>query len=226
MANGDANTTFNLLITRGLSTDSPDISLVTKMGPRAFVRSQVVYTVINGLFSVDAAEKNRRKFNVFYLTDPSNVVDRGFRDPDSTGSARAVLGGISLQAGRVFNWNAYSVASFIHESGHAVFALTDEYPCQDVGGLITVYEQPRVHGNVFLGFDQCTAHSENPAACRFLTGAPNLCRPTGFWSKSDPETDVMNGSTHGNAYGPDCVAQISAIVSLFPCPGGTSSSCN
>jgi hypothetical protein len=56
----------------------------------------------------------------------------------------------------------------------------------------------------------------NAGGCHLVVGAPELCRPPGDWSISDPSDDVMAGAGDTDHFGPDCRAQIGFVMGKLP----------
>jgi hypothetical protein len=216
MVNGLADASYNLMLVRGQNLN--DTTILNRIGPRTFVRNQAVQFMVNAQLTVDSVEQNRGKFNVFYMTTPTEVHTTGFKDPDTIGMARILNAGQARPGGSEFTYNALDLGQFRHESGHAIWALSDEYSCSVPG---TTRIQPNVHGNIFLGKDVCEALSVNPTACKLLDAAPDSCEPKGPWAKSDPDEDIMTTSRGPALYGPDCLAEIEVVLTRIPCTGGS-----
>lgn len=97
-------------------------------------------------------------------------------------------------------------ASFVHEAGHALFLLRDEY--DDAPSCTTNYSAcTGKFCNIFNSQDSCKKNSTNSANCaRFTT-----CQ--GGWWKSQPAGTVMDsGSVR---WGPDAERQVWDIVNQY-----------
>jgi len=101
--------------------------------------------------------------------------------------------------------NADDYSSLVHESGHAVFGLREEY-C--VGGA---KEDPLFHSNSFDNQQRCVDFSVNPDnACRAIPGrSANVCGG-GFW-KADPDDCAMSDGW-GTQFGLDCQRRAQCVV--------------
>jgi hypothetical protein len=99
-------------------------------------------------------------------------------------------------------------AVFIHEAGHGLFLLEDEY--DDLAtGCTTYYETcPGKYCNIFRDQASCQANSINPGGCRQFT----TCQ--GGWWKSQPAGTIMEATSATN-WGPDAARQGWDIVNQY-----------
>jgi len=88
-------------------------------------------------------------------------------------------------SGEIFSAEDYSIGTFLHESGHGVFGLADEY--DDAPGCWTSYNIPDPYPNIFGSQTDCEDGSANPADCGQFT----TCRG-GRW-KGQPTGTMMDG---------------------------------
>jgi hypothetical protein len=135
-----------------------------------------VHRIINGPFAVPVVEDNRRRFNVYYLTDPTNQFAREFEDADSNATAFGFQAGVEM--GGSFTFDAFDLGVFRPEGGQGIFGLADEYACSTASNLMTARFEPAVHGNVFNGLDHCQARS--PATSFLALPMPASLRGRGL----------------------------------------------
>ncbi len=135
-----------------------------------------------------------------------------FRDWSSSGCSR-----------RVFTSEPVSYRTFVHESGHSVFGLGDEYCCD------SHYWYNPPNPNIFPYESTCEDYADDnglaAASCvNFCPKNSGNCGSTGFW-KTDPETDVMRCSQACNLcggpeamcqFGSACLKRVNAILGSYP----------
>ena len=211
----------------------------------AFVED--IWDVIeNGYYQNDAFSDNRGKFNFYYLDDEADVTAypacgftpplgscENFQDATTFADSMAVLHTDDFRdwsgskCGRsLFCSEPTSYRTFVHESGHALFGLKDEYCCD------SRYSQNDPNPNIWESRTACrddaTAEGWDPEQCReFCTAGSGNCG-SGFW-KNDPDRCVMRCSQAcgdscclacGGAgamcqYEPACSRRVNAVLSLF-----------
>jgi hypothetical protein len=208
VVNGSARDALNLQMFKGSSPTDP----ITGLGTHAFVRT-LVSRIVGGLFFEPFAEQNQRKLNIYYRSVQFNEGG-GVADVDATGIMTGFVNGSAT--GTTFRFGRDSIASFRHESGHALFGLTDEYSCVDDNHTVRV--QPDRFPNLFASFATCTQLSTSRSSCRILGGAPSACTPPREWSKADPDADIMGSGNNvdTSAFGPDCRSRIDSVFRGFP----------
>jgi hypothetical protein len=115
-----------------------------------------------------------------------------------------------------FSSEPTSLGTFLHESGHGVFGLADEY--NDAPACRTTYFQPSPHPNIFQNQNDCQSVSQNPGNCsqQFTT-----CQ--GGWWKGQPLGTMMNCrcvSYPNNicTFGPDGEPQVNWVFSQYSDP--------
>lgn len=146
------------------------------------------------------------------FADSIAVLHRNdFRDWSSSGCSR-----------RVFTSEPVSYRTFVHESGHSVFGLADEYCCD--GG----YWEAGTNPNIFSSLSGCRNYADSNGLDRnnctnFCPAGSQKCGSTGFW-KIDPEVDVMRCSQACGLCGadgmcqfhPSCLKRVNAILGTYP----------
>jgi hypothetical protein len=93
--------------------------------------------------------------------------------------------------GSLLSVDVGSYGTAIHETGHAVFGLADEYCCD--GG----YVQATPHANVFSSQANCQTDATSNG---WSTGDCTQIGTTGWW-RSDGAGDIMVSSAVANSYG-------------------------
>lgn len=97
-------------------------------------------------------------------------------------------------------------ASFIHEAGHAIFLLADEY--NDAPGCTTNYDACTGEDcNIFNSQNSCKNNSTNPTNCAQFT----TCQG-GWWKSQAAGTIMDSGSVH---WGPDAERQVWNILNQY-----------
>ncbi len=157
---------------------------------------------IADLFSVEPINNNRDKFNFYYMEKIGSAKEGETLKPpkeffndcifadvgailhlDYQRDHTEMLTGISLYSAE----SLYS-KSFMHESGHGIFGLADEY------NGYTRYFEPNPYPNIWEAQNGCrsdaTATGWNPDECRAFTG-PLVSLIFGVWWKIDYDNDIM-----------------------------------
>jgi hypothetical protein len=142
------------------------------------------------------------------FTNPPNMANL-----TAVGDVVAILHQANLRdcrSGTVMSSEVNNEKSLIHESGHALFDLTDEYCCD------SSYSQSACVPNVWSSLAACQADAPgisglSAASCTQICSAPGTC--ISFW-RADPTgaTGCMMGpSQHqaGSTFGPACRRRIS-----------------
>ncbi len=136
--------------------------------------------ITKGYFGAEEFAENKCRFNFYYHTGigdyrpvceawdlPATISqDCPFADAKVivfTGNGRAC-------SGEVFSTPAMGTSVVVHETGHNIFGMADEYCCD--GG----YWQPAApYPNIFNSKSACQSGSTNPAGCT------NFCPEVKFW---------------------------------------------
>jgi len=111
-----------------------------------------------------------------------------------------------------------SYGTFLHESGHAVFGLADEY--DDSGsGCGTFYFEPSPFPNIYDSEENCHENSLNPFDCALFTTCGSNIFKEGWW-KSEPVNTIMGCRYPGYPntvcdFGPDGLRQVNHILDKF-----------
>ncbi|MCX9084296.1 MAG: hypothetical protein OIN87_05780 [Candidatus Methanoperedens sp.] len=172
-------------------------------GNMAQFYSDISNSIKNGYYASDPIFKNRNKFNFYYFKNTVNVGTKTIPGVSGTlcdWSAPSGWGGVTFAdsgaiihrfdcrdsaGGGLFSseWNSYR--TLVHESGHAIFGIADEYCCD------SYYFEPSPNPNIWNTLAKCknaaTANGWNPNDCVKLTDGTSSIN----WWKSDPEPDIM-----------------------------------
>lgn len=116
--------------------------------------------------------------------------------------------------------------SFIHETGHAVFGLADEY--DGAPRCSTFYFQPAPHANIWSTEDACRTEVEaegwEPDECQEFTSCQG-----GWWKLGTDPFIMQDGTFFGNGWGEPGGRRISWLLDQYPSatraestPGGRS----
>jgi hypothetical protein len=168
-------------------------------------------TIVNAYYRNDAIEQNRSKFNFYYLDDPADASGypacgftpplgscEDFQDATPFADSIAIVHKTEFRdwsdtkcERRVFLSEPTSYRTFVHESGHSVFGLKDEYCCD------SHYAQQEVLPNIWSSRENCrtdaTAMGWDPDDCtNFCPAGSDNCG-SGFWS-IDPDDCIMGCS--------------------------------
>ncbi len=148
---------------------------------------------------------------------------RGWEEDCPAGSIAAV---IHIECCRdssranVFSAENTSIGTFLHESGHGVFDLVDEYD-DEPNGCRTNYFTLAPYPNIFLTEFACRNDATWPTDCFQFTD----CFP-GWW-KAQPDTTIMNGCSGMAApgypnvvcpWGMDAEPQVQYVLDLYEDP--------
>lgn len=195
----------------GRPTDKIDVVFIPDDdygGDMALFVRDVQDTIINGYYQNEAIEQNRIKFNFYYLNDEADITAypaTGFTPPlgsceafqDATSFADSIAvthktdfrdwSGTRCER-RVFCSEPTSYRTFVHESGHSLFGLKDEYCCD------SHYSQNDPNPNIWSSRNNCQNDAMgmgwNTGDCsNFCTAGSGNCG-TGFWD-IDPAHCVM-----------------------------------
>ena len=204
---------------------------------REFVRDSQAF-INNGYYRNDAIALNGSKFNFYYMkaegsgtgapecgfTPPLGSCE-DFQDATSFAEAIAVLHKTAFRDWsatrcdrRVFFATSGNYRVFVHESGHAVFGLKDEYCCD------SHYSQQTLLPNIWSSRDNCTDDADtmgwNRRDCaEFCTSGRGNCG-SGFWD-IDPPSCIMDGSdcSSGDGMCPfeqGCIRRVNYVFSQYP----------
>lgn len=237
------------ILLNGNTADKIDVIFVPDTsygGDMAVFVEDITDVIENGYYRNTLFSANREKFNFYYLDEEADVSGyptagftpplgscENFQDATTFADSIAVLHTDDLRdwAGtrcerRVFTSEPTSYRTFVHESGHALFGLKDEYCCD------SRYSQNDPNPNIWSSEDACrddaTAEGWDPDDCReFCTSGSGNCG-SGFW-KIDPNHCVMRCSQAcGNncctacggadamcQYEPACARRVNAVLSGF-----------
>jgi hypothetical protein len=178
----------------------PDGTAYTCGGGEAQFLRDVADAIQNSYLADELLGANIYRFNFWYFKDTGTTGELCINNPPSsyyTDAAFADSGAIihtdpfrDCATGGVFSSEPTSYRTFVHESGHAVFGLADEYCCD--GG----YWQPDPWPNLYISLINCETDAKEqawPASdCKGITRTSD---GTKFWL-SDRD-DLMDGCTGG-----------------------------
>jgi hypothetical protein len=217
----------------GTTDDKIDVVFVPETdygGDMATFVRDIQNTISNGYYRNDAIEQNRTKFNFYYLDSEADVTAypaSGFTPPlgscedfqDATLFADSVpvvhttdfrdWSGTRCER-RVFCSEPTSYRTFVHESGHSVFGLKDEYCCD------SHYSQNDPDPNIWSSRENCRNDAADmgwdTSECDdFCTAGSGNCG-TGFWDIDPPECIMA-------------CSQSCALATLADCGTGASPMC-
>jgi len=194
----------------------------------------------NGYYANDAISGNRNKFNFYYLDDEADVTAypacgftpplgscEAFQDATTFADSLAVLhtdnfrDWSSTKCGRrVFSSEPTSYRTFVHESGHSVFGLKDEYCCD------SHYSQNNPNPNIWQNETACRndalTEGWDPDDCdNFCPSGSGNCG-AGFWD-IDPNICIMTcsqscdrcGAAGMCQYEQACLRRVNWVFSQF-----------
>lgn len=160
------------IIYNGDSDDKIDIVFVRDEdygGNNEIFLQDVMSHIEKGYFGADEFSNNKCKFNFYYFNGEGDYGGLGewslpnaFFSNCAFADVAAIIFNSDLRASRSnfrISAQASDTDTIVHESGHAIFDLRDEYCCD--GG----YRELREHSNVFHSLANCQASSSNPAGC-------------------------------------------------------------
>jgi len=234
----------------GRTQDKIDVVFVPEddyAGDFARFARDVQDTILNGYYQNDAIGENRTKFNFYYLDDDADITAypaSGFTPPldscedfqDATTFADSIAvvhrtdfrdwSGSRCER-RVFASEPTSYRTFVHESGHSLFGLKDEYCCD------SHYSQNDPNPNIWSSRDNCeddaTAMGWDPDDCSNFCPAGSGNCGAGFWD-IDPDHCIMTCSQSCGAatlancgpgnpmcqYEPACSRRVNDVFSQYP----------
>jgi len=202
------------LIYQGAHEDKIDVVFVpdqTYNGDMELFKKHIDQ-LINGSYKQSPPIRdNLNKFNFYYIEDESwtNWSGGGHNLPESLKTecsfydAAAIIHTDShrdFRSGKKLSSEYDSNGTFVHESGHAIFNVADEYCCD------SRYWKPSPFPNIYPNESDCrqdaTNEGWNPNDCNFFcdpndtSGGENHCGE-GWW-RSDPDPDIMRNSGGGS----------------------------
>jgi hypothetical protein len=216
----------------------PDNDYGTDMA--GFVRD-IQDTIVNGYLRSDAIELNKTKFNFYYLDSEADVTGypsagftpplgscENFQDATSFADSLPVVHKTDFRdwsdtrcERRVFCSEPTSYRTFVHESGHSVFGLKDEYCCD------SHYSQNNPNPNIWSSQANCvndaTVMGWNTADCsNFCPSGSGNCG-SGFWD-IDSDVCIMTCSQSCNLCGAAgmcqfddaCLRRVNYVFSQYP----------
>jgi hypothetical protein len=232
---------------RGTPENKIDVIFVpnrTYNGNRAQFLADVQSVITKSYMLSDPIRMNIAKFNFYTYADEASVYAYGsspsftppaggctvFDDATTFADSISILHPNDLRdwsgsgcSRRIFSSEPVSVRTFVHESGHSVFGLKDEYCCD------SHYAANPPNPNIFASHSDCTDYAGDnglaAASCvNFCPAYSGNCGSTGFW-KIDPDVDVMRCSQAcglcGGAdamcqFGSACLKRVNAILVTYP----------
>jgi len=200
---------------QGTPDDKIDVVFVPDTdygGDMARFTADVQDAMINGYYRNDEIAAHRDLFNFYYLDAAANVESGGrfsppldvydceaFQDATSFADSIAILHVTEFRdyadtqcERRFFTSEPTSYRTFVHESGHSVFGLRDEYCCD------SLYNQNDPLPNIWANLSGCTADAASEGwhggdCVNFCPAGSGYCGSTGFWD-IDPRHCIMGCS--------------------------------
>jgi len=185
-------------------------------------RQDMVSVIERAYGLTDVFVERWTKFNFYYTTKMGTVTEDSnnaciwdfpnrWRQDCPNGSFGALIHDINSPAtaaifpgcrdyrrGDRFSSEQTSLGTVVHESGHAIFNLSDQYDdSANTPSCGTNYFQTDTFPNVYRNQNQCQDKSTNSAGCYQFTPCQNA------WWKSDPDGTIMDNNTITNGYGQD-----------------------
>jgi len=215
----------------------------TYNGNRALFLADVRTVITTAYLRSDAIRANVAKFNFYTYADEASVYTYGsspsftapaggctvFDDATTFADSISVMHPNDLRdwsgsgcSRRVFTSEPVSYRTFVHESGHSVFGLKDEYCCD------SHYSTNPPDPNIFSSKSSCEDYADDHGTPRadcvnFCPAYSGNCGSTGFW-KIDPNVDVMRcsqacndcGATGMCQFGDACLRRVNTILETYP----------
>jgi parallel beta-helix repeat protein len=161
------------IIKNGKTSDKIDIVFVPDNdygGNTAQFITDVAALIANGYFGATEINNNRCRFNFYYYTQAGDYqavcqkwdLPQNYSTDCSFADSAAIVftGGGRACSGSVFSTPPGNPRIVVHETGHKIFGMADEYCC-DGGYFQPSSSQP----NIFHSQANCQSLSENPASC-------------------------------------------------------------
>jgi hypothetical protein len=193
-------------------------------GDMAQFARDVQDTLNNGYYQNDAIAQNRSKLNLYYLDDDADITAypacgftpplgscEDFQDATSFADSIAVVHKTDFRdwsgtrcERRVFASEPTSYRTFVHESGHSLFGLKDEYCCD------SHYAEQDDLPNIWSSRENCRSDAASmgwdPDDCTNFCPAGTQNCGSGFWS-IDPDVCIMECSQVCNRCGVNGMCQ-------------------
>jgi hypothetical protein len=240
---GERVTPFRIRGTPGNKIDVIFVPNRTYNGNRAVFLADVRTVITTAYLRSDPIRMNVAKFNFYTYADEASVYTYGsspsftapaggctvFDDATTFADSISVMHPNDLRdwsgsgcSRRVFTSEPVSYRTFVHESGHSLFGLQDEYCCDSHYG--TNPPDP----NIFPSASSCHDYADDNGMARadcvnFCPAYSGNCGSTGFW-KIDPEVCVMRCSQSCNLcgaggmcqFGEACLRRVNTILGTYP----------
>lgn len=159
-----------------------------------FIRD-VTYMIENGYFAEETINRSREYMNFYYIPVSNHgtigVVEGRvvWNTPSNwTEVCPHADGGVIVHkasfrdyaSGNVFSTENYSLGTLVHESGHGLFGLADEYCCD------SYYWQPDPYPNIYSSLSNCEEDSRregwDASLCWEFCTAGSVNCGEGFWT--------------------------------------------
>ncbi len=220
------------LIIQGDSSDRLDIFIIpsTEYTNMADFRADAMDVIINSYMALPIIADKRQAFNFWYTPISSEVnIDDGMCQWSDPGLVKETCpqfdqGAIIHMAscrdfsrGDTFSSEFDSYGTFLHESGHGVFGLADEYD-DSPSECGTYYFEPSPYPNIYDNEERCRQISLHPYRCTLFTTCGSNDTKEGWW-KSEPVNSIMRcrcpdpGYPHTVCnFGPDGERQVNSVL--------------
>lgn len=225
------------LIDHGGSYARIDIFFIpsTEYTSLAEFRAHAMAVIENSYYAHSTLQAKRRAFNFWYTPYTQAVTVKPDDDCEWPVSAefalklrcpQADIGAILHKAdctdyslGGVFSSEFDSYGTFLHESGHGVFGLADEY--DGAPDCSTHYFQPSPVNlaNIFEDRDRCQDHSINPGSCHEFTTCGSGLLWDGWWKSLTQCGTIMCSGAGSSAGCGGCAGYPGNICNFGPDAG-------
>jgi len=161
------------IIMNGNEDDKVDIVFVPDNdygGNTALFLTDVMTLIESGYFAADEFYEDRCKFNFYYYPHDGDYVPickawtlpAGYSTACSFAESAVIVftGGGRACSSDIFSTSSTGTRTIVHETGHKIFGLRDEYCCD--GGYDPV---PTVNPNIYHSQDACIDGSSDPGTC-------------------------------------------------------------
>jgi len=194
----------------------------------------------DGLLSVREVENHPEKFNVWFYDDSEDRAPFEYQEVTVRGTTSVRCSweepahwleacpqadmGVVLHEDQcrdyarlsgVFSSEVFNPGTIVHEAGHALFGLADEY--DDGPDCWTHYFQPDPFPNIYEWTTECEELSENPDDCFVFTGCQDI------WSKAVHDdwiiTTIMESCSNNDPdicfWGADATQRVQHVLDQY-----------
>jgi len=185
--------------------------------------------IFDRYLQTDLISQSESKYKFYYTATPMSATNCG---ANLTNALTLAAGGHcdafavlhndkrrDCTSGSVFTAEGYTTQAFVHESGHAIFGLADEYEGD------TSYFLPSPHANIWPNVGPGTSTGQmwcqsdiaslggDTSLCNNFCNDPNDC---GFgWWRYTTNTTMMTRGLHTDKWGLPAVAQVNSVHDAY-----------